>query len=100
MDSRLNFKSVYKSREALNKEIVTFKYNNPLYTGKQISDHFANLYGNKGPSTGTVGRLLDEAGLSSSRTGIKDSTKIFANELKTAYAKLFTQTGELPRTDE
>ena len=76
MNSRLNSTSRYKKLEALNKEIVTFKYNNPLYSGKEISKHFANLYGNKGPSTGTVGKLLDKTGLSSSRTGIKDSTKI------------------------
>ena len=100
MNSRLNSTSRYKKLEALNKEIVTFKYNNPLYSGKEISKHFANLYGNKGPSTGTVGKLLDETGLSSSRTGIKNSSKIFAGELKTAYAKYFEQTGQIPRTDE
>ena len=100
MNSRLNSTSRYKKLEALNKEIVTFKYNNPLYSGKEISKHFANLYGNKGPSTGTVGKLLDETGLSSSRTGILDSSKIFAGELKTAYAKYFEQTGQIPRTDE
>ena len=100
MDSRINPSSKYKKKENLNKEIVTFKYNNPLYTGKEIAKHFANLYGNKGPSHGTVGKLLDETGLSSGTTGIKNSSKIFANELKIAYAKYFEQTGQIPRTDE
>ena len=100
MDSRLNPTSRYKKLEDLNKEIVTFKYNNPLYSGEEISKHFANLYGNKAPATGKVGKLLKENGLSSSKTGILDSTKKFAGETKTAYAKYFEQTGQIPSTAE